>query len=134
MEIAVERATDAPIGVMVVDDHAAFRRVARAVISATPGFQQVADAASGADALRNADRECPDLVLMDVYMPHMDGFETARRLTEAHPEILVVLISLDEVDVVADEVAACGAAALLHKRDLRPATLEALWTTYGAHR
>jgi two-component system, NarL family, invasion response regulator UvrY len=119
---------------MVVDDQAAFRRVARAVITATAGFRPIADAASGAEALRNADRECPDLVLMDVYMPQMDGFEATRRLTQAHPTTVVVLVSLEDVEDLADDVAACGAVAFLHKRDLRPATLRALWRTHGGDR
>ena len=123
---------DAPsIGVMVVDDQMAFRRAARAVINATAGFRTVADAASGLEALRNADQQCPDLVLMDVYMPEMDGFEATRRLTQAHPETIVVLVSLEDMDDLAREVAACGAAAFLHKRDLRPSTLRAVWTSHG---
>ncbi len=124
----------ATIGVMVVDDQAAFRRAARAVINATAGFQPVADAVSGSEALRNADQEHPDLVLMDVYMPEMDGFAAARRLAEAHPETVIVLISIEDVEDLATEVIACGAVAFLHKRDLRPATLRALWTAHGGDR
>jgi two-component system, NarL family, invasion response regulator UvrY len=129
VEIAVEVDTADSIGVMVVDDQATFRRVARAVINATAGFQPIADAASGVEALRNADHEHPDLVLMDVYMPQMDGFEATRRLTEAHPEAVVVLVSVEDVEDLAEEVKACGAVGFIHKRDLRPATLRALWTS-----
>jgi two-component system, NarL family, invasion response regulator UvrY len=119
---------------MVVDDQAAFRRVARAVINATAGFRPIADAACGAEALRNADHECPDLVLMDVHMPQMDGFEATQRLTHAHPTTAVVLVSLDDVEDLADDVAASGAVAFLHKHDLRPGTLRALWRTHGGDR
>ena len=134
MEIVVEENAATSVGVMVVDDQAAFRRAARTVINATAGFQPVTDAGSGSEALQNADRQRPDLVLMDVYMPDMDGFEAARRLIEAHPQTVVVLVSLEDPEQLADEVAACGAATFLHKRDLRPATLRALWATHGGDR
>ena len=64
----------------------------------------------------------------------MDGFEATRRLTEAHPETVVVLVSLESAEELADEVAASTAAAFLDKRDLAPATLRALWTTHGGAR
>ena len=114
----------------VVDDQAAFRRVARTLIGATPGFQAVGDAASGAEALRHADQLRPDLVLMDLYMPGMDGFEAAQRLTEAHPECVVVLVSLEDLGSLTPEVASSGAVAFVRKQDLRPSLLRSLWTAH----
>lgn len=119
------------VGVFVVDDRAAFRRAARALIEATSGFTPVGDAGSGTEALRRADQLRPDLVLMDVYMPEMDGFEAARRLTEAHPECVVVLISIEEVEDLPALVAQSGAAAMVRKQDLNPSLLRRLWTTHG---
>ena len=86
-----------PITVLAVDDRAVFLRAARELIAATPGFEQVGEAASGAEALALAADLRPDLALVDVRMPGMDGIETARRLHASDPDMVVVLISLDEV-------------------------------------
>lgn len=67
-------------------------------------------------------------------MPQMQGFEATRRLTDAHPGTVVVLVSLEDVEGFADEVDPCGAVALLNKRDVLPATLQDLWTRYGGDR
>jgi len=123
---------EAIVGVMVVDDQASFRRAARVLIDATPGFELVGDAGCGTDALGLADRLCPDLVLVDVYMPGMDGFEAARRLTEAHPECVVVLVSLEEFEGFGPAVASSGAAAVMRKEELRPSTLRELWRIHGS--
>jgi two-component system, NarL family, invasion response regulator UvrY len=119
------------VGVMVVDDQAVFRRVARAVIEATAGFEPVGDAASGAEALARADQLQPDLVLMDVQMPRMDGFEAARRLTDAYPDSVVVLISLEGMEGYDPAVSSCGACAFVRKQDLAPRMLRRLWNTHG---
>jgi DNA-binding NarL/FixJ family response regulator len=123
---------EAIVGVMVVDDQASFRRAARVLIDATPGFEVVGDADCGAEAVRLAGQVRPELVLMDVYMPGMDGFEVARRLTEARPECVVVLVSIDDVDGLGSAVASSGAAAIMRKQDLRPSTLRELWRTFGS--
>ena len=120
------------VGVMVVDDQQPFRRAARAVIDATAGFAALGDAESGHEALRCADHLQPDLVLIDLHMPQMDGFETARRLTESRPGCVVVLVSLNALDLPASAVTACGAVAFLRKQELRPATLRSLWLQHGA--
>ena len=80
---------------MVVDDQPVFKEAARAVIEATADFAWVGEAASGQQALAVAADVDPDLVLLDVRMPDLDGFETAARLHAAHPRTVVVLISAE---------------------------------------
>jgi DNA-binding NarL/FixJ family response regulator len=119
------------VRVMVVDDQPSFRRAARALIDTTSGFELVGGVDCGAEALRRADELRPDLVLMDVFMPGMDGFEAARRLTGAHPGCVVVLVSLEDVEDLPALVGSSGAVALVRKQDLKPALLRQLWATHG---
>jgi len=116
-----------PITVLAVDDRAVFLRAARELIAATPGFCQVGEAASGVEALALAADLRPDLALVDVRMPDMDGIETARRLHASDPDMVVVLISLDEVpEVPSGDVAAC-----VRKQELSTRTLQRLWDEHG---
>ena len=116
-----------PITVLAVDDRAVFLRAARELIAATPGFCQVGEAASGVEALELAADLRPDLALVDVRMPDMDGIETARRLHASDPNMVVVLISLDEVpEVPSGDVAAC-----VRKQELSTRTLQQLWDQHG---
>ena len=122
---------------LAVDDQPIFRRVARSLIAATPGFEQVGEAASGPEALELAAVLQPDLVLVDVRMKGMDGIETARRLGEVDPDAVVVLISMEEVPDLPASAAAVGAAAYMRKQDLSARALRELWTVHGhppAHR
>ena len=117
--------------VLVVDDQPVFRQAARQVIEATPHFELFAEASCGTEALAAADEAEPDLVLVDVRMPGMDGIETAAALTNAHPGVVVVLISVEEPPNIPGGVGTCGAAELVRKRDFGPALLRRLWSAYG---
>lgn len=120
------------VGVLVVDDQTPFRRVALEVVEATPGFEPLGEAASGEEALALVAELSPELVLLDVRMPEMDGIETARRLSTAHPGGVVVLISIDDAAELPREVESCGAKALIRKQDFGSLALRRLWDAHGA--
>ena len=122
---------DEPIRVMTVDDAALFRAAARDLIAATEGFDPVLEVASGEEALDRAEQIGPQLVLVDVRMPGMDGIETCLRLTGRDPSTVVVLITSDESAAVAREAQWSGAVALLSKEHLTRAMLRGLWAIHG---
>ena len=107
------------VRVLVVDDQEPFRRAARAVVAAAPGFTLVGEASSGELAVELAAALHPDLVLLDVRMPGIGGAEAARRI--AAP--LVVLISTHPAPVVID----AAPLRFLPKEDFGPSALRALW-------
>jgi len=117
--------------VITVDDHAVFREVAHDVIAATPGFEPVGEAESGEDALRLVGEIAPELILLDVRMPGMDGLETARHLASARPESTIVLITIEDPKALPREAGSCGAATVVRKQDFCPRMLQRLWDAYG---
>jgi two-component system, NarL family, invasion response regulator UvrY len=120
-----------PVRVLIVDDQAPFRRAARAVLAATPGFEAVGEAESGEQATELADELAPALVLMDINMPGIDGIETSRRITASLPGTVVVLLSTYQADDLPGDAASCGAAGYVHKEDFGPAVLREIWEQHG---
>ena len=114
------------VRVLTIDDQAIFRSLARDVIAATKGFAAVGDAPGGEEGLEAVAKLAPDLVLVDVRMPGMSGIEVARRLVATHPEVVVVLISIEErIDV--PSAAQLDAVPLVRKQDFGPRLLRRLW-------
>src|SRR3954453_970389 len=136
MSSAEHRLHDAPptgdVAVLGVDDQTIFLDVAREVVAATPGFVWVGSVTSGGAAGAGGDRLEPSMVLLDVRMPGIGGLQTARRITERHPDVVVVLVSVEGAPAAA--VSASGAAVLVRKQEFGPATLRRLWQTYAAPR
>ncbi len=118
------------VTVLTVDDQAVFRRAVGDLIAATPGFQEVGQAASGAEALELVDALRPDLVLLDVRMDGMDGIETAQRLLASDCGAVVVLISLNEFPEAASAVHG-RVAAQVRKQELSTRTLGEIWAAHG---
>jgi DNA-binding NarL/FixJ family response regulator len=120
----------ADVSVLVVDDQPFFRDAARAVLDGLVGFSAVGEACSGLEAVRVVAQLRPELVLIDVRMPGMNGIETARHITAGHPETVVVLISTDDFTDAVSTVRSCGAAAFVRKQDFGPAFLRTLWAQH----
>ncbi len=115
-----------PIGaqtVLVVDDHEGFRLRTRRLLE-RHGYR-VIEAADGAAAIRQAHRERPGIVLLDVHLPDLDGFEVARSLRASGTDASILLISTHpEADLV-DRLVGSAANGYLDKADLSAATLAA---------
>ena len=122
------------VGVLTVDDQEVFRELARQVVEATPGFESLGEVASGEEALPAVAELDPDMVVIDVRMPGMGGVEAARRIAAAHPETVVVLISVEDPTDIPSDAETSGAVALVRKQDFKPALLCELWEAHGGPR
>lgn len=120
-----------PVKVLTVDDQPMFLGVARELIEATPGFEHVGEAESGRQALALTAELSPDLVLLDIRMPGMNGIETAERLAVAHPDAVVVLVSAEDAPQLPSGVASSRAAAYVRKQDLSTRALRRIWNRHG---
>jgi two-component system invasion response regulator UvrY len=130
MEVVMEHAADV-VQVLVVDDQAPFRDAARAVIARVPGFELVAEATSGEEAVELVDRVRPSVVLMDINMGAMDGLEATKLITTAHPETMVILVSTYTEADMPPTAKVCGAAAYVNKDELSPRVIRRLWEAGG---
>jgi two-component system invasion response regulator UvrY len=115
------------VPVLVVDDQEPFRRAARVVLDRADGFELVGEAESGEDALATVEELHPQLVLMDINMPGINGIETTRRIVDAHPGTTVILLSTYLASDLPAEAKTSGAVAYLNKEDLTPRVLRRLW-------
>jgi two-component system, NarL family, invasion response regulator UvrY len=122
--------SDTPVQVLVVDDQEMFRAVLRELVDGIDGMAVAAEATSGEEALEVARRIRPQLVVMDVRMPGIDGIEATERLVEAHPGTVVLLVSIDGAGE-AQRIRASGAAAFLPKQKLTREALADAWREHG---
>ena len=122
----------AAVRVLLVDDQDTYRRAMAMVIGETNGFEAVGEAASGEDAVVLAGRLGPDLVLMDVNLPGIDGLEATRQLLASPQPPLVLLLSTYDEDAGEQFVADSGAFAYVTKAAFGPVRLTELWSAARA--
>lgn len=115
----------AHVRVLIVDDQETFLRAMRGVVTATAGFVVVGEARTGEESLEAAHRLTPDLVLMDVHLPGINGIEATRLLTHGGLSPVVLLLSTYDADQV--DAKGCGAAAYLPKATFGRDRLSAAW-------
>jgi DNA-binding NarL/FixJ family response regulator len=116
------------VRVLVVDDQPPFRRAAKAVCSMTSGFSVVGEAESGEAAVDQAANLAPDLILMDINLPGINGIEATRRICEARPGTVVVLLSTYKAEDLPGDARQSGAVAYVNKEEFAPNILQDLWS------
>ena len=111
-----------PIRVLLADDHPLFRKGIASLLSAEPGFEVLGEASNGRIALEKARELMPDVILMDISMPEMNGLEATRRIKEEIPYVRIVILTVSDEDQNLFEAIKSGAQGYLLKK-IEPQTL-----------
>lgn len=107
--------TGQPIRVLLADDHPILRKGLVDLLSESAGIEVVGEAGNGEEAVQLAERTRPDIVLMDVTMPHVDGIQATRRIRAELPEVRVIGLSMHEKSDLAHAMQQAGACLYLNK-------------------
>jgi two-component system nitrate/nitrite response regulator NarL len=105
-----------PIRILLVDDHSLFRKGIASLLTAERGFEVAGEAGDGLEALTKAREVMPDLILMDISMPGMNGLEATRRIKEVLPYVKIVILTISEEDQDLFEAIKSGAQGYLLKK------------------
>jgi len=103
--------------ILVVDDHEMVRRGLRTLLEAHPGWKVVGEAVNGRDAVEMVKQLKPDVVVMDISMPEMNGFEATRRIQETAPQTAVLIYTMHKSEQMAREAVKAGARGYVLKSD-----------------
>jgi len=122
----MDSATETTIRVLVVDDHLIVREGLSLILETAEGIELAGEAADGAAALQLCRELQPDVVLMDLRMPGMDGLTAIRRLAAAQPEIAVIILTTYDEDDLMMQGLQAGARGYLLKDTSRAALLDAI--------
>ncbi|MBI4635789.1 MAG: response regulator transcription factor [Candidatus Rokubacteria bacterium] len=104
-----------PIRVLAADDHALFRKGVTTLLRGVEGFSVVGEAQDGREAVATAEALTPDVVLLDIYMPAMDGLEAAKRIRQKVPSAKIVILTVSEEDQKLFDALKAGAHGYLLK-------------------
>lgn len=103
--------------ILIADDHEVARRGIRSLLESHPGWEVVGEAADGREAVNAANRLKPDLVLLDIGMPSLNGLDATRQILAAEPDTRVLILTMHDSEQVVREVLAAGARGFLLKSD-----------------
>ena len=115
-----------PIRILLADDHTVVRDGLRALLEKQPDMAVVAEAADGRESVQMAEEQSPDVVVMDIAMPNMNGIEATRRILAANPKTAVVILSMHQDESYVLRSLKAGAKGYLLKDSLRSDVIEAI--------
>jgi DNA-binding NarL/FixJ family response regulator len=103
--------------ILIADDHEVARRGIRALLESHPGWEVCGEAKDGRETVELADTLRPDLILLDIGMPNLNGLEAARQILAASPDVAILILTMHDSDQVVREVLRAGARGFLLKSD-----------------
>lgn len=103
------------IRILIADDHAVIRSALALLLDTQPDMLVVGQAVNGSDAIEKVETTSPDVVLMDLTMPGVNGIEATRQIVSAHPQIQVIGLSFHESELMSRSMREAGAAAFISK-------------------
>ena len=115
-----------PIRILLADDHTVVRDGLRALLEKQPDMTVVAEASDGRDSIRLAEEQSPDVVVMDIGMPSLNGIEATRRILAANPRTAVVMLSMHQDESYVLRSLKAGAKGYLLKDSLRGDVIDAI--------
>jgi DNA-binding NarL/FixJ family response regulator len=113
--------------ILLADDHSLLRRRVREIVECGDGWNVCAEASNGREAVAMTAQTRPDIVLLDLYMPEMDGFEAARQIHDQFPQTAIVILSMHDTTELMDALTCLGVRACVSKVNLH----QLLDTIYG---
>jgi DNA-binding NarL/FixJ family response regulator len=102
--------------ILLVDDHTLFREGIRALLSTVPDIEVVGEAADGKQAIELAEELLPDVIVMDLVMPGMNGMQAAQHLHDQHPDMKILILSMYDDDEYVCQILKAGASGYVLKR------------------
>jgi len=112
--------------VLVADDHSVMRQVVTDLVNREDGFEVCAQAASGYEAVQLAEQLNPDVIVMDVSMPEMDGIEATTLIRQSQPDAKIFALSMHDNEFIRNRMQAAGAAAYINKDALSAELIQAI--------
>jgi DNA-binding NarL/FixJ family response regulator len=117
--------------VLIVDDHAFIRRGVQTILHAFPEWEFCGEAENGKEAIRLADELKPEVIIMDVSMPGLNGIEATRAILKTQPDVKIVLLTLHESAELLRSAFRAGARGYLLKTDAEQELVKALTVVVG---
>lgn len=108
-----------PLRILIADDHEVVRQGVRSILQLQPEWSIVAESENGLDALEKARETAPDIALLDISMPQMNGLEATKQILKLHPETQVLILTMHESNELVQDVLAAGARGYVLKTDAK---------------
>ena len=119
------------IRILIVDDHTLFRQGLRKVLEEFDDVEVIAEASNGKEAIGRVDETSPDVVLMDIKMPHMDGVEAIGLIRQRHPDLPIIAVSMHEDAEYVMKAVNAGASGYVQKNICADRLLETIRQVHG---